>query len=315
MWQKRLAPYLKSGKLVAIGVVQEQHAERARLYRQWRQLDWPIAVDSLNLLDHRAVPIPMGLDTSGVIRRQRLRPDRFEMDFMERDFPDDDPPRAYTRVEKPDLVVLQKRAERGRSSTAWRDLGDALFLYGGPERSSDTVEAYRRAVRLKPADGRAHFRLGVALRQRYESTGRRPLDAQDAVESWGLALAANPGQYIWRRRIQQYGPRLDKPYNFYFWVETARRDIRARGEQPLPLLVEPTGSEISEPRRARPAVSAAAIRDLDPAARIPVDGKKLVTIESVVSTLTLFEGAALRLFEGHREGGRSRQIPRRNSTA
>ena len=43
--------------------------------------------------------------------------------------------------------------------------------------------------------------------------------------------------------MQQYGPRLDKPYPFYDWVETAREEIRARGETPSPLRVEPAGAE------------------------------------------------------------------------
>ena len=65
VWQKAVEPYVKAGKLVAIGVVQEQHPERALLYRQWRNLDWPIFVDSLNLLDLEVVPVPIAIDTTG----------------------------------------------------------------------------------------------------------------------------------------------------------------------------------------------------------------------------------------------------------
>ncbi|MEM7230569.1 MAG: hypothetical protein AAF517_00250, partial [Planctomycetota bacterium] len=59
-----------------------------------------------------------------------------------------------------------------------------------------------------------------------------------------------PNQYIWRRRIQQYGPRLEKPYAFYDWVEAAKRDLRKRGETPPPLRVEPRGAEIARPSRS-----------------------------------------------------------------
>ena len=74
----------------------------------------------------------------------------------------------------------------------------------------------------------------MALWRRHESEHRRDGDAQAGVVRWTEALTANPNQYIWRRRIQQYGPRLDKPYNFYFWVAEARKEIRDRGEEPFP---------------------------------------------------------------------------------
>lgn len=55
------------------------------------------------------------------------------------------------------------------------------------------------------------FRLGVAYRARYDSLLRQPGDFRKAVEHWERALALDANQYIWRRRIQQYGPRFDKP--------------------------------------------------------------------------------------------------------
>ena len=67
------------------------------------------------------------------------------------------------------------------------------------------------------------------------------------MEHWGKALDIDPNQYIWRRRIQQYGPRLDKPYSFYDWVREARREIMARGETPAQLLLEPGGAEFAYP--------------------------------------------------------------------
>ena len=84
---------------------------------------------------------------------------------------------------------------------------------------------------------------------RHESSGRRPGDFQAAVDAWGRALELDPNQYIWRRRIEQYGPRLSKPYAFYDWVAQARAEISGRGETPIPLAVEPYGSELAGPGR------------------------------------------------------------------
>jgi len=50
---------------------------------------------------------------------------------------------------------------------------------------------------------------------RYDSLRRREGDLQKALTSRQDAQDSNPNHYIWRRRIQQYGPRLDKPYPFY----------------------------------------------------------------------------------------------------
>jgi len=70
--------------------------------------------------------------------------------------------------------------------------------------------------------------LGEAYRKRYESNFRQPEDFQKAVEQWSAALEIDPNQYIWCRRIQQYGPRLDKPYSFYDWSILSQRQVSSR---------------------------------------------------------------------------------------
>ena len=84
-------------------------------------------------------------------------------------------------------------------------------------------------------------RLSRALRVTAPAAGR----FRKAVEHWERALALDSNQYIWRRRIQQYGPRLDKPYPFYDWIPEARADIEARGQSPVTLAVEPAGAEFA----------------------------------------------------------------------
>ena len=50
---------------------------------------------------------------------------------------------------------------------------------------------------------------------RHDSGFRRIGDFANAVNAWSQARNADPNQCIWRRRLQQYGPRLAKPYPFY----------------------------------------------------------------------------------------------------
>lgn len=295
MWQKVAQPLVDAGKVVVLGVVQEQHPDRARLYRQWRQFKWPILVDSLNRLDLKAVPIPVAIDESGIVRHKRISTRRFVDDFINQKYSKTRVSSGHNRAKKPNIARLGSKAKKADSARAWRDYGDACFLSGKADRLDAAVDAYEHAVKLDSEDGRAQFRLGVALRRRYESPQRRPGDAQAAVRQWGIALGLNPNQYIWRRRIQQYGPRLDKPYNFYFWVKQAREEIRVRGQEPIVLRVEPMGSELAPPQRDASNGEPVTARDPDPDGKIQRDESSLVSIEATVAPARVQPGRRVRV--------------------
>ncbi|MEO1084815.1 MAG: hypothetical protein AAFY88_11290, partial [Acidobacteriota bacterium] len=177
------------------------------------------------------------------------------------------------------------------------DAADQRFLWGGPDALDAAIAGYRLAL-AEAADGvdlgAVHFRLGVSLRRRADSSMRRDGDFAAAIEHWGRALDADPNQYIWRRRIQQYGPRLEKPYSFYDWVDEARREIVARGETPAELDVEPRGAELAHPSRDFKAVDA----DAEPpihAHRIHRDEKGLVRLEQTLVPGQVTPGSAARV--------------------
>ncbi len=265
-----------------VGIIQEQHPDRARLFMQWKQMGWPILVDSYDLLEAPHVPISLAIDESGVIRKvlPAMREDgSVSDDFLEESFGSlrGGPSPATPR---PDAAALHARAQSEDTAEAWKAYGDAIAVWGGAGRVDQAVDAYERVVRKQPEDGMAHFRLGVAHRMRYDSDGRRSGDFQKAVDEWSAALKVDPNQYIWRRRIQQYGPRLDKPYPFYDWVATAREEIQARGEDPVALTVEPRGSEFASPQRDF-IVSQDAPSEPDPLGRVLRDEDQFIEIEAV----------------------------------
>ncbi len=253
VWHERTRQWVEAGRLHLVGVTQEQHPERCQLFAQWRQFDWPILHDPINVLATTAVPIFVALDEHGVVRMIGPRADRFEEDFINRTFdpPDvtaDALPAPLTISTGEDIASLQQTAEEKNTAIAWRRYADGLALW----QTSDidrAIDAYTRALELSPDDGAARFRLGVCYRLRHDGTNRQPGDFQEAVDAWSAALALDPNQYIWRRRIQQYGPRLDKPYPFYDWVARAQDEIRERGEEPIALAVEPYGAELAAPSR------------------------------------------------------------------
>ena len=62
VWHDAMKSARKNGQVVMLGVIQEQHPERCRLYAQWQQLDWPIVSDPINQLDLAGVPIVVEID-------------------------------------------------------------------------------------------------------------------------------------------------------------------------------------------------------------------------------------------------------------
>ena len=297
VWHDSTKQLVKDGKLVILGITQEQHPERCRLFAQWHRFNWPILHDPLNLLESSAVPIVVAVDEYGIVRSTRLRPESIEREIVNQTFADDAAsaaqPERYGPVPSLAFETLQSVAQATNSADAWLELGDSLILWGGPKRLPDAIDAYTAATRVDPQDGRAFFRLGVALRQRYESALRHENDFQAAVVNWGRALELDPNQYIWRRRIQQYGPRLDKPYPFYDWVREAERAIRERGETPVELPVRPYGAEIAEPSKAFdvPQVATAP----DPAGKVARIEPGQITAEVTIVPRAVVPGHTVRV--------------------
>ena len=260
-----------------VGLIQEQHPDRCRLFMQWKEMDWPVMVDALNELQVKVVPMTMLIDEHGIVREfPRRRGDIAETvaAFIETDFggPGGEPPLS---ISGPSLAALRDEAEREGDAQAWQDYGAAVIKWGDAAQVDEAVEAFEQAIEVDPGGGLAHFQLGAAHRRRFDSSARRPGDFEQAVAQWQQALDLDPNQYIWRRRIEQYGPRLMKPYSFYDWVHEARKEIEARGETPVPLTVEPSGAEFANPERAFTS-SDEARENPDPDDRIDCDTQGLI---------------------------------------
>ena len=277
-----------------VGIIQEQHPDRARLFMQWKEMEWPILVDSYNLLNVPYVPITLFLDEHGIIRE--IDPTLEQTGSLEADFlakPFEKPSSATEeRTRIPDLAALKRATSEG-TSKAWRTFGDALAIWGGPKRIGDLIDAYQKALSIDPGDERTLFRLGVALRKRFDSDDRQPNDFQAAVDHWTAALDIDPNQYIFRRRIQQYGPRLDKPYPFYDWVVTARAEVAERGEVPAPLGIEPGGAEFAEPIDEF-TTTRLPLEEPDPRGRVLRDEGQFIDVETTAVPGTIEPGALAR---------------------
>jgi tetratricopeptide (TPR) repeat protein len=269
---KKLAPK----NLAVLGVVQEQHAERTKLYKQWKQYDFPIAQDSVTKLGAAVVPIFIGIDEHGIVQSTKLRPENLKA-FLNKTF---DPP-ANEAAKLAKDIDYSALASKDGSTENLCFLGDQEMLFRVSESKSydNAIESYRSALKKDPNNGTILFRLGAAYRQRYDEHSHDDADFDMASKYWTMALDSNPRQYIWRRRIEQYGPRLQKPYPFYDWVDTAITEIKQRGEVPVELTVALTQSELAG--RSKPDYSK---RDTMPelTEKIERDQGQFISIESTM---------------------------------
>ncbi len=279
VWHEKMQAARESGRVRMLGIVQEQHGERAALFAQWKHIDWPIVYDPFAHLEVTYVPIMLGVDETGVVRK--LWPagrgaDQVEEEFLAQSF------EQTSHVTAPNATPVDAELR-------------ALWANAGIARLDALITAYDALVQAHPENGHVHFRRGVAYRMRHDAPGRRPGDFQDAARAWTRALEIDPNNYIWRRRLQQYGPRTAKPYPFYDWVAQARDEIRARGETPVALTVEPGDSE-----QARPGDVPRAAASTEPAAdadrRIERDPGALIQIETTAVPARVPPGGSARLY-------------------
>ena len=220
-----------------LGIVLEQHPERARLFMQWQRMPWRLLHDPFNLLALPYVPLTLAIDEWGIIRAaqpQLARADELIERFVDAELaPPAEAPQFVTVP--PDLPALQRAAAANGDAATWADLGAQMALWHGETVLDEALAAGERALSLAAVgEAQTHFQQGVVYRMRHDSARAEPGDFHRAVSHWSAALRREPNNYIWRRRIQQYGPRLAKPYSFYDWLPRARAEVRERGEEPLP---------------------------------------------------------------------------------
>jgi hypothetical protein len=67
-WHEATKDLQAEGRIRMVGIVQEQHPDRARLFMQWKEMDWPVMVDAQNELGVAVVPITLFIDEHGIIR-------------------------------------------------------------------------------------------------------------------------------------------------------------------------------------------------------------------------------------------------------
>ena len=254
-WHSATRQAREEGDLELLGIVLEQHPARARLFMQWQGMRWPLLHDPFNRLALPYVPLTLAIDEWGIIRAAQpllARAAEFLEAFLAGEWETPAAPPSFVS-ETPDFPLLRRRAKEEDDAHSWALLSGELALWCGDAALDEALALGERALGQPGAENHATaqwlFQQGVIHRMRYDSARAQPTDFHQAVVHWSAALEKEPNNYIWRRRLQQYGPRLAKPYSFYDWVPEARVELRARGEEPIPLAVEPGGAEFARPAK------------------------------------------------------------------
>lgn len=235
-------------------------------------MDFPILVDTLNRTGVSAVPLLWAIDESGVVRKTRPDLKWFQQTFVKTDYPETSSNQSAAQAE----------------SAASTNVGHFLA-----QDWDAAINGWQAELKQNPANASAWFHWACACRARYDHDNSNVVDFQNAVKGWSKALELAPNNYIYRRRVQQYGPNMKKPYPFYNWIAQARKDILARSETPHPLIAEPRGAELAMPSRTFISESES-IEEPDPDDRITVDNS-LVKIDTVLSPYPAVAGESLRI--------------------
>ena len=129
-WHEKTKKLVADGKLVVLGVAHEQHADRCRLFAQWKGIDWPILHDPLNLIRVDSLPLVVGIDEHSIVRADNLDLDTFEETFVNKTFKAPKKPASLGSDELPNTKVTRRASVDDRSEKACRKHGDALVLAG-----------------------------------------------------------------------------------------------------------------------------------------------------------------------------------------
>ena len=175
-----------------LGVTQEQHADRCRLFAQWKEFDWPILHDPINVLEARAVPIVVAIDEHGIVRAIGPRPETFEAEFLDKTFADDAAAIPEKTSGPPFLPRLARATGYIGGAAAWRSFGDGLTLWAEVDRIDQAIERLPAGHRARPLKtAMPSFDLG-SLTGCVTSRPHRHLgDFQAAVDAWGRAPSSS----------------------------------------------------------------------------------------------------------------------------
>ena len=176
VWYQQLKELRDAGDVKIVGLIQEQHPDRCALFLQWKQMDFPVLVDSLNRTGVSAVPLLWAIDENGVVRKTRPDAKWFRDTFVKTDYPEPDSDKSRLQAESKEAAGVELFLAKKWTAAidAWQvELDDATA-----QSESDRAAAW--------------FRWACACRARYDYAGGDTADFQKAVKGWSQAIRLAP---------------------------------------------------------------------------------------------------------------------------
>ena len=112
VWHKATQEWVRQGRLAVLGIAQEHHSDRCRLFAQWKGFDFPILHDPINSLGPKVVPLMVAIDEYGIVRAVSPTLKDFEENFLDKHF--EKPKQEQEQITKPsvpDIDLLYELAE------------------------------------------------------------------------------------------------------------------------------------------------------------------------------------------------------------
>lgn len=238
-WYEALQKHVDTEKLVIVGIVQEQHPDRAALFAQWKKITGPLLQDPVDYMQLKSVPLFVCIDENGYVRSAKPELETIEKKFINRKYPGKPVPIPENTEEPPNTVVTRRYAHDSRMPADLFTHGEALILAGLPPQIEEAIESYEEGLKKDKKNARGHFGLGVAYRMRYDSAEAKPGDLKAAIDAWTKTVELAPKNEIYRERLNENTPSEKGQPAPYAWIRTARKAITDRGETPEPLVVDP----------------------------------------------------------------------------
>lgn len=238
-WYAALQKHVDDGKLVIVGIVQEQHPDRAALFAQWKKISGPLLQDPVDYLLLKSVPVFVCIDENGYVRSVKPELETIEKKFINRKYPGK-PARILENTEEPpNTVVTRRYAHDSRMADDLIEHGEALLIAGAPPQIKEAIESYSEAIKKDKKNARAFFGLGVAHQMRHDGPDAESTDRKAALDAWARAVELAPRNEIYRARLVENSPPEKGHSPPYAWIKTARKQIAERGDTPEPLAVDP----------------------------------------------------------------------------
>lgn len=236
-WNEQTRDLIKNHRLAVLAVSHDASPAQARLFFQWKKIDWPLAHDVINHCGVETLPLALYINEKGIIKQIDPEPEKLAKRLAKakalkpREIPESD------REQLVEPKITRRAASEGRSADSLCIHGDALVVAGQPPQIDEAIEVYKKATNEAPEMAKAWFGLGVAHHMRAKlNQSADPSAADDgkaATAAWKKVRELAPDNQVFKIEIEEFKAKPAALKKLFEWVEEAKKEISDRGDKPV----------------------------------------------------------------------------------